>query len=56
MLHDVSISSHLVPDVGVGAARVVVCTTIGNGGSRMSRRWDADDPTVEALAGDVGIS
>ena len=44
MLHDVSISSHLVPDVGVGA-RVVVCTTNGNG-SRMSRHWDADEGMV----------
>jgi len=47
MLHDVSISSHLVPDVGVGA-RVVVCTTNGNGDSWMNGHWDDDDRVAEA--------
>ena len=45
--------THLLPDVEVGA-RVVVCTTNGNGGSRMSRRWDADEPAAEVETPLVG--
>ena len=49
-------STHQLPDVGVrvGAARLVVCTTNGNGGSRMSWRWDADEPAAEAETPPVG--
>jgi hypothetical protein len=43
----------VVRDVGVGA-RVVVCTINGNGGSRMSEHWDADEPAAEAEPPPVG--
>ena len=33
---------------------MVVCTTNGNGGSRMRRRWDADEPAAEAETPPVG--
>jgi hypothetical protein len=45
--------SSALPDVGFAVVSVVLCTTTGNGGSRMKRlALDADDdePTVEPSA------
>ena len=33
---------------------MVLCTTTGSGGSRMSRRLDPDEPAVEAVGPPVG--